>query len=326
LTVTHEEPLALDAGYLELPGFTAGLSTSVKLEGLNAAGSIKLKTAREMVAQAEADGLLVPGATLIESTSGNLGIALAAICARRGYKLILVTDPNTTAGALIRMRALGADVVTVSEKDANGGYLQTRIDHITDRLARDPGLLWLNQYTNPANIEAHRKHTAAEIMAGFGPPDWLFVGVGTGGTLMGCARGLREAGAGTAVVAVDVAGSVTFGGPPGRRWIPGLGSSRPQELIVDDGTFRKAVVGEADAVRQCRRVARGYGVLLGGSSGAALAAVIACRDQVPEGSRVLVISPDMGDNYLDTVYDDDWVLRRFGRHALDAGPGYERRS
>jgi N-(2-amino-2-carboxyethyl)-L-glutamate synthase len=298
--------------FVQLPGFVPGFDTTVKLEGLNPAGSIKLKTARGMLDAASAEGLIGPGSELVESTSGNLGIALASICAERGYRVTLVTDPNTNAQSVRHMKAFGATVVVVRERDRNGGYLQTRIDYIHSRLAENPKLFWLNQYANPANLAAHYDGTAREIERDFGLPDWLFVGVGSAGTLMGCVDRFRDIGAPTRIVAVDAVGSVTFDGTAaGRRWIPGIGSSRRPELFRHHG-FQQQLVAERDAVGMCRQVALEYGLLLGGSSGAVLAAVRAVRDRIDPGSQVLAVCPDMGDRYLDTVYDDDWVAARFG--------------
>lgn len=303
--------------FLRLRDFQPGFETFVKIEGLNPAGSIKNVPARAMVDAAEASGLLRDGAALIESTSGNLGIALAAVCAAKGIRLVLVTDPNANNRSVRHMRALGAEVVVVTERDRNGGYLQTRVDYIVRRTAEDPHLLWLNQYANPANPSAHRSVTAAQISRYFGAPDWLFVAAGSTGTLMGCVEHFHSITAPTTIVGVDTAGSVTFGGPAGRRWIPGAGASRRPELFVDDHRFEKCVVAEAEVIRQCRLVAGRYGVLVGGSTGAVLGAVEAMRDHVAPGSRVVAISPDLGDRYLDTVYDDDWVRSRFGPDVLD---------
>ncbi|GAA2466371.1 2,3-diaminopropionate biosynthesis protein SbnA [Streptomyces macrosporus] len=302
--------------FLTLPGFHPGFGTTLKLEALNPSGSIKVKTAREMLTAAERQGLLRAGDALIESTSGNLGIALAMICAAKGYRITLVTDPNTQAQSVRHMRALGAEVVVVDRRDANGGYLQTRIDLIRERLRTTPGLVWLNQYRNPANARAHRRDTMAEILEGFGVPDWLFVGVGSSGTLMGCLGAVREHRLPTRVVAVDAQGSITFGGEGASRHLPGLGSSRRPELFHDDGTFEKVRVSERDTVRTCRRVALRYGLLTGASTGTALHAVTLLGDRVEPGGRVLVIAPDSGERYLDTVYDDDWVARTLGAGAL----------
>ncbi|MFJ4434525.1 2,3-diaminopropionate biosynthesis protein SbnA [Streptomyces sp. NPDC088923] len=304
--------------FLELPGFQSSFDTYVKLEGLNPAGSIKVKPARELIDSAEAAGRIGPDTRLIESTSGNLGIALATICAARGYPLTLVTDPNANARTVKYIRALGADLVVVDRRDGSGGFLRSRIEYILERLMEDPRLLWLNQYSNPANSAAHAKHTGPEILDEFGAPDWLFVGTGTSGTLMGLLAHLRARQAPTAVVAVDTKGSITFGGPPGRRFIPGLGASRRPEIYRDDGSFDKVLIDEADTVRLCRAVARRYGLLLGGSSGTVLAAVERYAGRIASGSRVLAISPDMGDGYLDSIYDDHWVREHFGSAALAA--------
>lgn len=237
-----------------------------------------------MILDAEARGRITPGCELIESTSGNLGVALASICAARGYRITLVTDPNVNVRTLRFIKALGAEVVMVDQRDRAGGYLATRIEYIRRRTAADSRLIWLNQYANPVNATAHSIHTVGEILEGFGAPNWLFVGTGTSGTLMGCVRGLREAGASTNIVAVDAVGSVTFGGASGRRWIPGIGTSRVPEIFIDDGSFRKVLVDERDAVRTCRRVAREHGLLLGGSSGSTLAAVAALSDRIAPGA------------------------------------------
>jgi len=300
--------------FLRLPWLATAFDPYLKLEGLNPAGSIKLKAAREIIEAAEAQGLLGPDTGIIESTSGNLGIALATICAAKGYRITLITDPNANPRSIAHMRALGARVVVIDRCDRHGGFLQARIDHVLGELAADPNLVWLNQYANPANAAAHRRHTAREIVDGFGVPDWLFVGVGTSGTLMGCVDHFRDTA--TTIVAVDSVGSVTFGGPPAPRFVPGIGTSRRPELVRDDGSYRTAHVSELDAIHLCRRLAGERGLLLGGSSGSVLVAMLALREEIPAGARVLGLSPDLGDRYLDTIYDNDWVAERFGRDAL----------
>jgi cysteine synthase A len=310
-------------GFNTLVDFVPGVITSVKLEGLNPAGSIKAKAAEQMVLEAELEGRLSPGSRLIESSSGNLGVALASLCAARGYHLTIVVDPNTNARTARKAHAFGAEVVMVHERDTAGGFLQSRIDHIRRALRDDPDLVWLNQYVNPANPAAHQHMTMREIVDAFGEPDWLFVGVGTAGTLMGCLAGIRDLGLSTRVVAVEPTGSVIFGGPPGSRHIPGIGASRPSELFRRSAPFLEMTIDEVDAVRTCREVARRHGLLLGGSSGSVLAAVRQMRPRLNPGERVLAISPDMGDAYLETIYDDAWVAARFGDDALRpcADPG-----
>ncbi|BCY14203.1 2,3-diaminopropionate biosynthesis protein SbnA [Actinoplanes sp. L3-i22] len=314
----HAYQLGDSRAFLRLPGFQERFDTILKVEGLNTAGSVKIKTAREMVLSALARGELRAGMHLIESTSGNLGVALASICAAEHIRLTIVTDPNVNAASARCIEALGAEVVTVTERDRNGGFLQTRIDYITGRLADDSRMVWLNQYVNPANPRAHQSTTAREIESEFGAPDWVFVGVGSTGTLMGCLAHFRAIEAPTRMVGVDTVGSVTFGGLPGPRWIPGLGSSRRPEIFSDDGDFAKCTVPEADTVRICRRIAREHGLLIGGSTGTVLAAVAAMQDRIMTGSQVVVISPDLGERYLDTIYNDRWVIDRYGPDLMHA--------
>lgn len=309
--------LAESDRFLSLHDFVPGVRVLLKLEGLNPAGSIKLKTARQLVHDAELSGRIQPGAHLIESSSGSLGVALASVAAARGYHMTVVTDPNASPRSVAHMRALGAEVVVVSQRDANGGYLQTRIDLIRQWVNADPRILWLNQYENPANPDAHRRHTYREIVESCGDPDWLFIGAGTTGTLMGCLQGSIEHASATRLVAVDTAGSVTFGTPPGPRHIPGLGTSSCPPIFKDSHDLTKVHVEEIHAVRMCRRIAKERGLLVGGSTGTVLAAVAAMSKQFAPRSTVVVISPDLGERYLDTIYNDDWAVERFGAAVLD---------
>ncbi|WP_318036708.1 2,3-diaminopropionate biosynthesis protein SbnA [Streptomyces chengmaiensis] len=315
----YAHDVVLDDIFLDLDGFIPGVELLLKVEGLNPAGSIKLKAAVGLLDDAERRGLLRPGGSVIESSSGNLGIALSSVCAARGYRFTCVVDPNTPRQSIALMEAYGAQAVIVRERDANGGYLQTRIDYIQRRLRDDPALVWPNQYANPANPRAHYERTAAAIARQVNGVDCLFVGAGTTGTLMGCARYFRKHSPGTRIVAVDSVGSVTFGTPPGKRHIPGLGASRRPE-IFDRGLVDAFVqVPEADAVRMCRRITAERGLAVGGSTGTVLAAVERQREEIPAGARVVAISPDLGDRYLNTVYDDLWVFERFG--DLDGSNG-----
>jgi len=304
--------MVLDDVFLDLSGLVPGVDLALKIEGFNAAGSIKLKTAVALLDDAEHRGLLAPGARIIESSSGNLGIALSSVSAVRGYSFTCVADPNTPRQSVALMRAFGAEVVVVAERDAAGGYLQTRLDLIRDRLLTDPGLYWPNQYANPAGPRAHHDRTAASIVREFPDLDYLFVGAGTTGTLMGCAEHLRTHSPRTRIVAVDAEGSVTFGRPPGHRHIPGLGTSRRPELVRPELVDDLVLVPEPEAVRMCRLLAARHGVAAGGSTGSVLAAVARLAPSMPPGATVVAIAPDLGDRYLDTLYDDDWVDARFG--------------
>lgn len=303
------QDLVLDDVYVDIEALV-GRPVVLKCEGFNLAGSIKLKPAAGMVEAAERDGLLGPDSVIIESSSGNLGVALSIVAADRGYRFVCVCDPRVTETNRRLIECYGGTVVTVTEPDERGGYLATRI-RLVERLCReDPRYVWLNQYANQHNPLSHQRHTAASIFGRFPGLDLLFCGAGTTGTLMGCASYVREHRLATRVVAVDSIGSVTFGGPPGTRFIPGLGTStRPALLdpdLVDGLVDELVVVDERDAVATCRWLAAN-GYLFGGSTGTVLAGALhALRDQ-PRTTRAVVIAPDLGERYLDTVYDDAWV-------------------
>jgi 2,3-diaminopropionate biosynthesis protein SbnA len=289
----------------------------LKVEGLNPAGSIKLKTARSLVEAAEASCADVSDIQFIESTSGNLGIALAVICAAKNYRLTCVCDPNSNASAVAMMRALGAEVVVISTRDANGGYLGSRIEYVRQRLAAEPNLRWLNQYANPSNPAAHEQSTAPAVLAAFKRVDYLFVGVGTGGTLMGCVDFFRRRSASTRVIAVDAVGSVSFGADSAMRHIPGVGTSRKPELLDRYAPDEVLFVPEAETVRECRWLARRTGLLAGGSTGTVLAAVRQLGASIPTDSTVVAIAPDIGERYLSSVYDECWVIDHGLEEALE---------
>ncbi|WP_347568037.1 2,3-diaminopropionate biosynthesis protein SbnA [Janthinobacterium lividum] len=289
-----------------------------KIEGLNPAGSIKMKTALGMIASLEARGDIKSDTVLIESSSGSLGVALSMICAERGYKFTCVVDPNASSQNVKMMKALGAGIIMVTERDDNGGFLGTRIAHIKKLTAGDARYLWLNQYANPDNPRAHVRTTARSIFERFERLDYLFIGAGTTGTLMGCVAFFQEHSPHTKIVAVDSVGSVTFGHSSGARYIPGLGTSRRPEVYAPDGIHAFEMIAEVDTVAMCRYLAHTNGFLAGGSTGTVLAAVHQWQQKLPPEATVVAISPDLGERYLDTVYDDEWVTKCFG-YVPDVG-------
>lgn len=299
--------IVTDDIFLELHEFVPGSMVYLKIEGLNPSGSIKIKPAVAMIEEAEKRGELRPGSRVIESSSGNLGIALSMVCAAKDYRLSIVTDANIQPGALRAMTALGTEVVVIDRPDAGGGFLHKRIEYIRAALRDDPDLVWLNQYANLVNPMAHVRATARSLHRNLGSIDALVVGTGTSGTLMGCLEYRRKHGLRHRVVAVDAVGSVTFGGPSQRRFIPGLGASRRPEIYSEADEFDRVLVEEADTVAECRTAARRYGLLVGGSTGSVLAAVRRVGADLPAGSRIAAISPDLGEKYLPTVYSDEWL-------------------
>lgn len=290
----------------------------LKCEGFNFAGSIKLKAATEMVEAAEREGKLIPGSILVESSSGNLGVALSMIAANRGYRFVCVTDSRCNLATRRLMEALGSEVHIITEADPEEGFLGARLRHVRELCASDSRYLWLNQYSNPNSWKAHYRTTAPAIAREFPQLDVLFVGAGTTGTLMGCARWFKQWRPAVRIVAVDAVGSVTFGGPPGRRMIPGLGTSVRPDLLDESFVDEVLRVQEADAVSVCHRLAR-RGFLFGGSTGTVVSGATSwlARHDTRDLTAV-AIAPDLGERYLDTIYQSNWVQDLYGDDVLDA--------
>jgi 2,3-diaminopropionate biosynthesis protein SbnA len=290
----------------------------LKCEGFNFAGSIKLKAATEMVEAADRDGALRPDSILVESSSGNLGVALSMIAASKGYGFLCVTDSRCNLSARLMMEALGSEVHVVADPDAAGGLLGARLDYVRALCASDDRYVWLDQYTNQGNWRAHYRTTAPAIARQFPQLDVLFVGAGTTGTLMGCARYFEHWRRPVRIVAVDSVGSVTFGGRPGRRMIPGLGASvRPP--MLDESLIDEVVrVDEADTIRACHRLAR-RGFLFGGSTGTVVSGAMDWLSRHDaSGLTAVAIAPDLGERYLDTIFQINWIEAIYGKDVLSS--------
>jgi len=298
-----------------------GRSLFLKCEGFNFAGSIKVKAATEMVEAADRDGVLTPGSVLVESSSGNLGVALSMITASKGCRFLCVTDSRCNLSTRLLMAALGSQVHVITEPDPIGGLLGARLNYIHALCASDDRYVWLNQYANPGNWMAHYRTTAPAIARQFPLLDVLFVGAGTTGTLMGCARYFREWPRPVRVVAVDAVGSVSFGGAPGRRMIPGLGMSIRPPLLDESYVDEVVRVEEADTIRACHRLAR-RGFLFGGSTGTVVSGAMSWLEQHDGRDLTAVaIAPDLGERYLDTIYQTNWLQDLYGEDVLGSdGP------
>jgi len=308
--VIIESPLDLifrDLFY-RVPTYAGRNDVFLKLEGFNVTGSIKIKTAIALVEDLEQKGVARTDETVIvESSSGNLGLALSLVCAAKRYKFICVTDPNANRATLRGMELYGAKVVVVEERDAVGGYLGSRLKKINQILNSNPNALWLNQYANVANKKAHAEQTANEIMREFDRVDWVFVGTGTTGTLAGISERIRQKFSNITIVAVEPVGSITFGGAPAKRNIPGIGTSVRPVLADLAKPDRIVAVTEEKTVEACLSFVRDYHLLVGGSTGSVLAAVQQLAPEFGRGETIVALSADFGDKYLDTIYDPIWV-------------------
>lgn len=306
--------------FVDVPGLLADSVVRLKLEGFNFSGSIKIKTALSLVCSLEESGQLFPGKKVIESSSGNLGVALSMVCLTRRYPFVCVVDPNAAQDNLRLIETYGGTILLCRNRDANGGYLQSRIDLIQQKLREDPGYVWTNQYANAANSDAHRRWTAPAILRNNPNVDFLFIGAGTTGTLMGCAQYFREHAPHVKIIAVDPEGSVTFGYPPAKRFIPGIGTSRRPELCDPTLVEDIVMVPEVETIAMCHRIRAEHGALIGGSTGSVLAAIVRYARSIPAGSLVLTIAPDLGERYMDTIYDEKWVREHFPALRLETNP------
>lgn len=287
-----------------------------KLEFLNPGGSLKDRPALRMLERGLESGRIAAGGTVIESSSGNMGIGLAMACRYLDLRLICVVDVKTTATNLKILRALGAEADVVTEPHPEtGDYLDARLARVEELLAAHPGAFWPNQYGNAANPEAHAVATAVEIVDDLGrPPGVLLAATSTCGTVAGIQDYLTEIGADTRLVAVDAEGSAIFGHEPRKRIIPGLGSSRepgllePETVDAHHVTSRECVVG-------CRLLARREAILAGGSSGGLVMAARRIAATVPPETEIVLVLPDRGGRYMDTVFCDDWVTEHIGDPA-----------
>jgi cysteine synthase len=276
--------------------FGPGRNIWVKSERSNPGGSIKDRIGLAMIEDAERSGKLKPGGTIIEPTSGNTGIGLAMAAAVKGYKLILVMPDSMSIERRRLMLAYGAKYdLTPREKGVNGAIARAQ-----ELLAQTPGGWIPQQFENPANVEVHARTTAREILEDFPEGlDYLITGVGTGGHITGCARVLKKSWPRLKVFAVEPSQSaVISGGPPGPHPLQGLGTGFiPKNL--DTSLLDGVVAVDAEPAREmARRCAREEGILVGISSGAALAAVAQKLPEIPPNATVLTFNYDTGERYL----------------------------
>ncbi len=297
---------------LELVRTGSGSRLLLKLEQFNPTGSAKVRMAREMVLRAEHSGELAPGGHIVEPTSGNTGTGLALIALERGYTFTAVVDDHAAKDKLRAMKAMGARLVTV-DSDGRGGPSSVRRRNIAAEIAATSGAYQPDQHNNPHNNAGYRD-LAAELRKDLATDiDYLVGAVGTGGSLCGTVEELRRLGSGVCAIGVEPAGSIIFGGDPGPYRQTGAGSpagfpvGRNVKYEVIDEDFR---VGDIEAFATARVAARRTGILIGGTAGAAVHVALRRLVRFPAGSTVVVLVCDAGEKYLDSVYDEDWLVAR----------------
>jgi cysteine synthase A len=285
-----------------------------KLEGFNPGGSLKDRPALEILRQGIESGKINNNTVVIEASSGNMGIGLAQICRYLGLRFICVIDPKTTSSNQQLLKVYGADVEVVTEPDPiTGDLLQARINRARQISESINNSFWVNQYANLYNAEAHRRTIAEIVMALHGAVDYLFCPASSCGTVRGCSDYLREHGfTRTKICVADSPGSVIFGGIRGKRSIPGHGAGIRPALYQDGLADQCIQVTDLECVAGCRLLLSREALLVGGSSGATLMAVSKIASQIPPGSTCVMILPDRGERYLETIFSDQWVMKTLG--------------
>ncbi|MEH7350153.1 cysteine synthase A [Gottfriedia acidiceleris] len=270
----------------------------LKLEFMNPGSSVKDRIALAMIEDSEKKGLIKPGDTIIEPTSGNTGIGLAMVAAAKGYKSILVMPETMSIERRNLLRAYGAELVLTPGPEGMGGAIRK-----ADELAKENGYFVPQQFNNIANPEVHRLTTGPEIVEQMGDQlDAFISGVGTGGTISGAGAVLKEAYPGINIVAVEPEDSpVLSGGKPGPHKIQGIGAGFIPETLNTDIYDEIVQIKNDDAMETARRVAKEEGLLVGISSGAAISAALQVAKKLGKGKKVLAIIPSNGERYLSTA-------------------------
>jgi 2,3-diaminopropionate biosynthesis protein SbnA len=280
----------------------------IKLETYNPTGSVKDRAAAYMLGKLLEDAVINPDTTIIESTSGNFGVSLSTYCQHLGLKFIAVVDPNITGINEMLIRSNGAELVKITQPDKHGGYLLSRIQKVKQLLATIGNAYWINQYENPLNAKAYYNTLGKEICFQADEIDYIFLGVSSGGTITGVSRKIKENFPRAMVIAVDVEGSVIFNNPPGKRFIPGIGSSMVPPILKDAIIDEVILVNETASIKACHELLEKHHFFVGGSSGSVLAAIKKYFSSNPPARPVNVVSifPDRGERYFNTIYDKDW--------------------
>ncbi len=286
------------------------LNVFAKLEFYNPTGSVKDRAACYILNRLLNEGSITKNTTIIESSSGNFGVALSAYAKLKGLKFICVIDKTTLPVNEMLIRQQGAEVICISEPDEYGGYLLNRLKKVKEIVKATEDIYWINQYSNPLNARAYYNSLGNEICleAPRQRLDYLFMGVSSGGTITGVSQKVKERFPESKIVAVDVEGSVIFSGKAHKRFIPGIGSSlRPS--ILDDAKIDDVVhVNEKETMQACRELLENHNLYAGGSSGSVFAGVKKYfeKNQAYTPVNIMCVFADKGERYISTIYNEEW--------------------
>jgi len=298
----------------------ANINLYAKLEYYNPTGSVKDRAAYYIINMLLDLKEINKDTTMIESSSGNFGIALSAYCRKYGLKFICVVDPHINRINEMLIRCSGARVIKVTEPDENGGYLLNRIRKVKTLQKEIENSYWVNQYGNPYNAEAYAETLAEEILAKMDRLDYIFLGISSGGTITGVSCKIKQKFPDARVIAVDIVGSVIFGHPPKKRFIPGIGSSMVPDILKSAKIDEVVIMDELTTIRMCHELVKRYNIFAGGSSGSAYGAVKKYFTGKAPGKAIEVVTifPDRGERYGDTIYNEEWCADFIKNHSAGA--------
>ncbi|MBD1433726.1 2,3-diaminopropionate biosynthesis protein SbnA [Sphingobacterium sp. DN00404] len=298
---------------LKLESLSATLDIQIyaKMEMGNPSGSVKDRSATNILIEAIRKGEINAETTIVESSSGNMGIALARLCKLLRLDSYIVVDPYINHHTKKLLRSYGANLVEVNEKDENQGYLRNRLKKVQELLETVPNSYWTNQYGNP-NVRMAHENIFRELLVQLGTaPDYMLVATSTCGTIRGIGDAIAKTESQTRLIAVDAEGSILFENNPKPRHIPGMGASHPSSFLQKHQIDHYTLISDHQAIQGCHLIREHEGMLIGGSSGALVAALHKLKDRIPANATVALLFPDSGERYLDTIYDDMWVHKTF---------------
>jgi cysteine synthase A len=298
------------------PGFK-NINLFAKLEFYNPTGSVKDRAANYIIKKLLDRKEIDKDSTLIESSSGNFGIALSAHCKKNGLKFIAVVDPCILSINELLIKSFGAKVIKVNIPDCSGGYLLSRIKKVKDLVNEIDNSYWVNQYANPYNAEAYYHTLGNEICDQMGNIDYIFLGVSSGGTITGVSNKIKERFPKAKVIAVDIVGSVIFGHTPHKRYIPGIGSSMVPEILKKARIDDVVMIDEVSTIDMCHELLKKHYIFAGGSSGSVFAAIkkYFARKKLNRKVNVVTVFADRGERYANTLYNEKWC-RDFKKNHL----------
>ena len=284
-----------------------GAQVLVKFEGLNVGGSIKTRTALQMIENAEREGKISPGTVIVEPTSGNQGIGLALIGAVKGYRTVIIMPDSVSEERRKLVRHYGAEVILIHDAGNIGACIEECLETALRMQAEDPHVFVPQQFSNPGNLEAHRLHTAAEILEQVdGPIDGFCSGVGTGGTISAIGEALRARNPGMEIWAVEPENAATLsGGSVGTHLQMGIGDGVIPENLNRAIYDAICIVTDEEAIGTAQRLAREEGLMCGISSGTNVAAALKLAKKLGRGKTVVTVLPDTAERYFSTPLFDD---------------------